>query len=371
MNSATELLELDRCGLYCPAGDFHIDPWRRVDRAVITHGHGDHARPGMGHYWTERSGVPILRKRLGMYAPVDGVDYGEPMRFGDVTVSLHPAGHILGSAQVRIEHEGRVWVVSGDFKRDDDPTCAPFEVVPCDTFVTEATFAYPVYRWPDAREVAGEIHAWWQECRAANRPAVLVSYALGKAQRILAELQHYTDEEVLLHGAMLDLVQIYRDAGVAMLPTRSASDFGVRHDFGGRLILAPPSAVGGKWMRRFRGASTGFASGWMLIRGNRRRRGYDRGFVMSDHADWPSLVRTVTECGARRVLATHGHTDVLVQHLRELGVDARPLKTPYGDEDGDAGDDGGDGGDGAPQVASEAAADGTGQEVAGADGTDR
>ncbi|HSG88733.1 MAG TPA: ligase-associated DNA damage response exonuclease [Pseudomonadales bacterium] len=331
----TDLLKLDAYGLYCPAGDFYVDPWRRVERAVITHGHGDHARPGMGHYWTERSGVPILRKRLGMYAPLDGVEYGERMRFGDVTVSLHSAGHILGSAQVRIEHDGQVWVVSGDFKRDADPTCAPFEVVPCDAFVTEATFANPVYRWPDARVVAGEIHAWWQECKAENRPAVLFSYALGKVQRILAELRHYTDEEVLLHGAMLDLVQIYRDAGVAMLPTRPASDHGQKHDFGGRLVLAPPSAQGSKWLRRFRNSSTGFASGWMLIRGNRRRRGYDRGFVLSDHADWPSLVRTVEECGARRVLATHGNTEVLVKHLRELGVDARPLKTPYGDEGAD------------------------------------
>lgn len=338
MTIDSDLLQLDANGLYCPAGDFHVDPWRRVARAVITHGHGDHARPGMGHYWTERSGVPILRKRLGMYAPLDGLDYGERLRFGDVTVSLHSAGHILGSAQVRIEHEGRVWVVSGDFKRDADPSCAPFEVVPCDVFVTEATFAYPVYRWPDAHEVAGEIHAWWQECRAENRPAVLFSYALGKAQRILAELTRWTDEEVLLHGAMGDLVQIYRDAGIHMLPTRPASDLSPKHDFGGRLVLAPPSAAGSKWLRRFRNASTGFASGWMLIRGNRRRRGYDRGFVISDHADWPSLVRTVEECGARRVLATHGNTEALVRHLGELGIDARPLKTPYGDNEEDTED---------------------------------
>jgi putative mRNA 3-end processing factor len=328
-----DLLHLDENGLYCPAGDFHVDPWRRVRRAVITHGHGDHARPNMGHYWTAESGVPILRKRLGMYAPVEGVPYGEPMDFDGVRVSLHPAGHILGSAQVRIEHEGRVWVVSGDFKRDDDPTCAPFEVVPCDVFVTEATFAYPVYRWPPASEVAGEIHAWWQECREAGRPAVLFSYALGKAQRLLAELAAYTDEPVLLHGAMVDLVRIYREAGVHMIPTLPASDFSPKRDFGGHLVLAPPSAAGSKWLRRFRNASTGFASGWMQIRGNRRRRGYDRGFVLSDHADWPSLVRTVEDCGAKRVLATHGNTDALVAHLRERGIVAEPLATPYGDEE--------------------------------------
>ncbi|MEE4301191.1 MAG: ligase-associated DNA damage response exonuclease [Pseudomonadales bacterium] len=332
MSASGDLLHLDENGLYCPAGDFHVDPWRRVRRAVITHGHGDHARPGMGHYWTQKAGLPILRKRLGMYVPADGVEYGEVLEFGPVKVSLHSAGHILGSAQVRIEHAGEVWVVSGDFKRDDDPTCAAFEVVPCDVFVTEATFAYPVYRWPSAREVAGEIFAWWEECRAAGRPAVLFSYALGKAQRILAELMHYTDRTVLLHGAMTPLVEIYRDAGVAMLPTRPVSDFSRKHTFDGELILAPPSASGSKWMRRFKQASTGFASGWMQIRGNRRRRGYDRGFVLSDHADWPSLIRTIEDCGARRVLATHGSTDVLVQHLRERGVQAEPLATPYGDE---------------------------------------
>lgn len=331
-----DLLHLDDHGLYCPAGDFHVDPWRRVPRAVITHGHGDHARPGMGHYWTERSGVPILRKRLGMYAPIDGVPYGETIDFGPVKVSLHSAGHILGSAQVRIEHEGRVWVVSGDFKRDDDPTCAPFEVVPCDVFVTEATFAYPVYRWPDTTEVAGEIHAWWRECAAAGRPAVLFSYALGKAQRILAELTHHTGGPVLLHGAMVDLVRIYREAGVEMVETIPVSEFSPKHDFAGALVLAPPSAAGSKWLRRFKNASTGFASGWMQIRGNRRRRGYDRGFVISDHADWPSLVRTVEDCGARRVLATHGNTDVLVRHLTERGIVAEPLATPYGDEQDEA-----------------------------------
>ena len=333
---ATDLIHLDDHGLYCPAGDFHVDPWRRVPRAVITHGHGDHARPGMGHYWAEASGLPILRKRLGRYAPIDGVAYGEPIRFGDVTVSLHSAGHILGSAQVRIEHEGRVWVVSGDFKRDADPTCPPFEVVPCEVFITEATFAYPVYRWPDGRDVAGEIHTWWQECAAAGRPAVLFSYALGKAQRILAELTHYTDAPVLLHGAMVDLVQIYRDAGVVMVPTTPVSDLGRKTDFAGRLVLAPPSAAGSKWLRRFKNAATGFASGWMQIRGNRRRRGYDRGFVLSDHADWPSLLQTIEDCGARRVLATHGNTDVLVRHLQELGIDAAPLRAPYGDEEDSA-----------------------------------
>ncbi len=333
MTATADLIILDDHGLYCPAGDFHVDPWRRVRRAVITHGHGDHARPGMGHYWAEQSSLPILRKRLGRYAPLEGLAYGQQTRFGEVKVSLHPAGHILGSAQVRVEHDGQVWVISGDFKRDADPTCAAFEVVPCDTFITEATFAYPVYRWPLARDVAGEIHAWWQQCAEAGRPAVLFSYALGKAQRILAELTHHTDEPVLLHGAMVDLVRIYREAGVHMLPTTPVAELGGKTNFAGRLILAPPSAAGSKWLRRFKNAETGFASGWMQIRGNRRRRGYDRGFVISDHADWDSLIRSIEECGASEVLATHGDTEILVRHLLERGIKARPLRTPYGEED--------------------------------------
>lgn len=333
MSASSDLIVLDDRGLYCPRGEFHIDPWRRVSRAILTHGHGDHARSGMGHYWAADVGLPILRKRLGQYAPLEGLAYGEKRQFGAVTVSLHPAGHILGSAQVRIEHDGEVWVVSGDFKRDPDPTCAPFEVVPCDTFITEATFANPVYRWPDAALVAGEIHDWWQSCAAEGRPAVLFTYALGKAQRILAELAGYTDDTVLLHGAMVDLVDIYRQAGVTMLPTMAVSALGRKADCAGRLILAPPSAAGSKWLRRFKHASTGFASGWMLIRGNRRRRGYDRGFVVSDHADWDGLIRSIEDCGARRVLATHGDSHILLRYLRERGLDAAELQAPWGDEE--------------------------------------
>lgn len=326
MTAAADLIILDDHGLYCPAGDFHIDPWRRVPRAVITHGHGDHARPGMGHYWAEQSSLPILRKRLGRYAPLEGVAYGQPLQFGDVKVSLHPAGHILGSAQIRIEQAGRVWVVSGDFKRDADPTCAPFEVVPCDTFVTEATFADPSYCWPPAHEVAAEIHAWWQQCAVEGRPAVLFSYALGKAQRILAELSHYSDEPVLLHGAMVDLVEIYRQAGVSMLRTTAVADLGQKSHFAGRLILAPPSAAGSKWLRRFKQAATGFVSGWVQRPEQAQRRHYDRGFVLSDHADWEGLIRSIEECGAKEVIAHHGDSTRLIAHLRQRGLAARPLR---------------------------------------------
>jgi putative mRNA 3-end processing factor len=327
-----ELLELKPAGLYCAAGDFYIDPWRPVPRAVITHAHSDHARNGSAHYFAHSASLPLLRWRLGQDIAVQGLDYGEPVDYGPVRVSLRPAGHVLGSAQVRIEHADEVWVVSGDYKRDPDPTCAPFEVLPCDVFISEATFALPVYRWRPAAEIAAEVLSWWDDCAARGETAVLGCYALGKAQRLLAELGALGNRRVLLHGAMLPAVEIYREAGIALPPTEAVSEQARGADLAGQLVLAPPSALGTPWMRRFRKVSTGFASGWMQLRGNRRRRGFDRGFVLSDHADWPGLVDTVLATGARRVLATHGSTEVLVRVLRERGIDAAALKTELGGE---------------------------------------
>ena len=313
-------------GLYCPAGDFHIDPMRPVERAVVTHGHADHARAGSGRYWTTRASLPILEHRLGPDQDYRAVGYGETFELGDVSLSLHPAGHILGSAQVRIDDGRQVWVVSGDYKRAPDPTAEDFEPVRCDVFVTESTFALPVYRWPDPVQVASEVIDWWREAREQERPAVLFCYALGKAQRLLAEMAGALDRPVYLHGAMVPLVDRYRDAGVALPETAPVSSESRRHKFAGDLIMAPPSAAGSPWMRRFAGCSTGFASGWMRIRGNRRRRGYDRGFVLSDHADWPGLIRTIRESRARRIICMHGQADNLVRYLREqMGLAAERL----------------------------------------------
>ncbi len=319
-------------GLYCPPGDFHIDPWRPVPRAVITHGHGDHARTGMGTYHVAAEGLPVLQWRLGEQ------DYrvhalGERVRIGDALVSFHPAGHVLGSTQVRIEVDGQVWVASGDYKRDPDPTCLPFEVVPCDVFITECTFGLPIYRWPAAADVARDIVTWREECAANGEAAILYGYALGKAQRVLAELLAHTDRPAYVHGAIDAGVQVYRQAGVPMLDTLRVADEARGTDFAGELVIAPPSAAGSPWIRRFRRAQQGFASGWMRIRGNRRRRNYDRGFVVSDHADWPSLLRTVKETGARRVIATHGDTGALVRMLNESGIETGVFDTSYGEDD--------------------------------------
>ena len=326
------LISVTAGGLHCPAGDFYIDPWRPAPRAVITHAHGDHLRPGSERYYVSRAGEILVRRRLPPEARITALDYGEPLDFGGVRASLHPAGRVLGSAQVRIEHGGQIWVVSGDYKRDPDPTCAPFEVLPCDVFISEATFALPVYRWTPSAAVAAEIHAWWLANRERGLASVLFAYALGKAQRVLAELAALTHEPVYVHGAVGTLVEAYREAGVTMLPTL-APEATRRADYAGALVLAPPSASGSPWMRRFGEAATGFCSGWMRVRGDRRRRGYDRGFVLSDHADWPSLLRTFRETGARRILLTHGHTETMCRYLREQGVDAAALATDYGAED--------------------------------------
>ena len=320
-------------GLFCPAGNFYIDPSRPVARAVITHGHGDHARPGMGEYHGSRAGLPILQWRLGQQQ-YHSYEYGESFAVGNARLSLHPAGHVLGSAQLRIEVDGEVWVASGDYKRQHDPTCAAFEVVPCDTFITEATFGLPIYRWPDTADVAQDIVAWRDECAAEGVAAVLFCYALGKAQRVLAELHAFTDTPAWIHGAMVPGVEVYRAAGIELLPTRAIDNDARGTDYAGQLVLAPPSAAGSAWMRRFKRAQTGFASGWMLIRGNRRRRNYDRGFVVSDHADWPALLRTVRETGARRIIATHGNTEALVRTLNDAGLRTDIFRTDYSGEDG-------------------------------------
>jgi len=320
-------------GLYCPPGDFYVDPLQPVQTAVITHGHGDHLRPGSARYIVARPGLAIARARLAGDAGLVPVDYGATLRLGATRVSLHPAGHILGSAQIRIEHEGRVWVVSGDYKRDPDPTCAPFEPVACDVFISEATFAQPVYRWPAPAEVAQEIAAWWAANREQGLASVLFCYALGKAQRVLAELQAHADGPVHVHGTIGALVDLYRDEGIAMLPTVPATA-DHRTDYRGALVLAPPSAAGSAWMQRFGEHSTGFCSGWMCGRGARRRggygRNYDRGFVLSDHADWPALVRTCMETGARRVLLNHGRADALARYLTERGIATRALPEARG-----------------------------------------
>ena len=329
------LLHLAEHGLYCAAGDFYIDPWQPVERAVITHAHGDHARWGSQSYLCSREGEGVLRTRLGVNAPIQSAAWGEAITINGVRVSLHPAGHILGSAQIRVEHKGEVWVASGDYKTDPDPTCTPFELQRCHTFITESTFGLPIYRWHDEREVFGQIREWWRANKDAGRSSVLFAYALGKAQRLLAGLVDNDIGPVYTHGAVERLNRDYRAAGIRLVETRYASDLPRSHDFAGSMIVAPPSAAGSTWLRRFGTVSSGFASGWMRVRGNRRRRALDRGFVLSDHVDWPALTSTVIATGAECVWVTHGTREPLVRWLTEKGIQAKPIGAHWKGEDDD------------------------------------
>lgn len=331
----TSLIRVTDAGLYCEAGGFYIDPWKPVRNAVVTHAHADHARRGSERYLTTSQGRHVLRTRLGASADVATLEYGESINVGRTRLSLHPAGHLLGSAQVRIEHQGRVCVVSGDYKTDCDPTCHPFEPVRCHTFITESTFGLPIYRWPPQSEMFAAINHWWRENRDQGRVSILFAYALGKAQRLLAGIDA-TIGRILCHGAVDRVNRAYCDAGVDLPVCAFAGRLNSKSDWEGTLILAPPTALGTPWMRKFGDVSTAFASGWMLIRGARRRRSVDRGFALSDHADWPGLLQAIRDTGAEEVLATHGHAGSMARWLQEQGLRSAALLTPYEGERDDA-----------------------------------
>ena len=313
-------------GLYCPAADAWIDPPCPVKRAIITHAHADHARPGCGEYWACDQSETILRQRLGRDIKIHSINYGKEFRLGQAKLSLHSAGHVLGSAQVRIEVGDEVWLVTGDYKRCHDPSCEPFESVKCDVLITESTFGLPIYRWKSGKQVAREIYEWWRT--ETEHPSLLFCYAFGKAQRVLAELKSLgIMEEVLLHGAVETITGHYREAGVNMVPTRPVSELERKDPLKGRLIIAPPSAYKSPWMKRFKEPQTAFASGWMAVRGARRRRGYERGFVLSDHADWTGLIMTIKQSEAKTIYITHGQEDILARYLTEVeGLNAFPLE---------------------------------------------
>lgn len=329
----TDLVTLRPQGLYCAAGDFYIDPWRPVHRAVITHGHADHARAGHAALLCSARGLPVLRARLGQDQPLQGLAWGEGLRLGEVTVSLHPASHVLGAAQVRIVSAAGVWVVSGDYRVASDSSCDAFEPVPCDVFITESTFGMPIYRWAPQAQVMQELLHWWQAAAREGQACVLYTYALGKAQRVLLGLQDAGAFDpaaglgpVFAHSAVARLNEAYREAGVALpdcpsLPEQLPP---------GSLVLAPQSLQGSRWMQRQRPPlREGAVSGWMTTRGARRRQAGVRGFVLSDHADWPGLVQAIGATGAQRVIVTHGQQHFMARWLCEQGLQGEVLQTPF------------------------------------------
>jgi len=336
--SAPDLIVQRPEGLYCPAGDFHIDPWRPVARAVLTHAHADHARRGHGAYLATAVSAGVLRARLGDIA-LQGLAYGEPVSIGGVQVSLHPAGHVLGSAQVRVEHGGQVWVASGDYfasghTDDVNATCAPFEPVRCHCFITESTFGLPIYRWRPQAEVLAEVNAWWAANAAAGRASLLLGYSFGKAQRLLAGVDASIGP-IVVHGAVEPLNAAYRTAGVALPDTLRLEAVADKALLQRALVVAPPAVLGSAWAKKLGEAGDAFASGWMQLRGARRRHGVDRGFVLSDHADWPGLQRAIAATGAERVIVTHGYEAVMVRWLRQQGLQADSFATEYGGDDGE------------------------------------
>lgn len=331
-----DLLEFTPKGIYCSKGRFYIDPWYPVDKAIISHAHSDHAYWGHRHYLTQKDGLPILQHRVGRPgAYFYGMDYGEILPINGVKVSLHPAGHILGSSQIRVEADGQVWVFSGDYKLENDGISAPFESVPCDVFITESTFGLPCFQWERQQVIFDEINAWWRYNRSQGITSILLGYSLGKAQRLLKGVDASIGP-LFAHGAIWNVTEVIRQQYPKLFsPLQKVSADIPKKDLVGSLVLAPPSAAGSPWINRFQPYRIGYASGWMSLRGIRRRRGADRGFILSDHADWPALQQAVQATGAKRIIVTHGFTAVFSRWLQEQGYEAQEAKTTYGNEEED------------------------------------
>lgn len=320
------LLEFTDKGIYCKQADVYLDPWRPVDKAIISHGHADHSYAGHRKYITHHTNVPIIKHRLGEIQ-VSGKKYGETFRVNNVLFSLHPAGHIIGSSQIRVEYKGEVWVFTGDYKLENDGIAQPFESVTCHTFITECTFGLPAFKWTPQAEVMNDINTWWAHNKAEKKTSVLFGYTLGKAQRLLKHLDPSIGK-IYTHGAVENMTEVIRSL-VDLPPTERITRETKKEDILGNLVLAPPSAHGSPWIRKMVPYVTASASGWMAFRGARRRRAIDKGFVLSDHCDWQELLTAIRATGATKIISTHGYTNIFSKYLREIGYDARTEKTQY------------------------------------------
>lgn len=325
------LLKFTKQGIYCEKAEVYIDPWRPVAKAVITHGHSDHARAGHQSYLCTPNTLPVLRQRLGQDISVQVLDYSRALKINGVEISFHPAGHIIGSAQVRLSDGKETWVVSGDYKLEDDGISEPFEPVPCTHFITESTFGLPIYHWQAQSQVFASINDWWRANQEEGKVSVISAYSLGKAQRILQNVDASLGP-IFTHGAVENLNECLRNIGLPLRESTQVVPEQKKSDYKGALIIAPPSALGTSWMKRFQPYSTGVASGWMQLRGARRRQSVDRGFVLSDHADWPGLLSAVEQTGAEHVYATHGYSHIFSRYLQEQGLDAHVLETEFSAE---------------------------------------
>ena len=332
------ILESTSHGLYCAPGNFHIDPHLPVDRAVVTHAHSDHARWGCRKYLAAKPCEHLLRMRMSSEAEFRFLAYGETLTVGGVQISLHPAGHILGSAQIRLEYQGQVVLITGDYKLGSDPTCSAWEPIRCHFMISECTFGLPIYRWPSQESVFESINQWWRTSSDDSKCCLLYGYAVGKSQRLLAGLDP-TIGKIYCHGAVEKANEAYRRTGIHLPETTYVGSVTGKHDWRGAMVIAVPSVHGTTWMQKFGRCSTAMASGWMAVRGTRRRRSVDRGFVLSDHVDWPSLHGAIDACSPETVWLTHGYTASVARYLVEQGKDARVLelfgRNPSNDEEDD------------------------------------
>ena len=319
-------------GLFCEAGNFYIDPWKPVDRALITHGHSDHARFGNKYYLCHRFTKPILQLRLGENN-YQTVEWAEKIEMNGVSVSFHPAGHIIGSSQIRLEYKGEVWVISGDFKTEDDGISGKFEPLKCNAFITESTFGLPIYRWKPQSEIYSNIINWITKNKETGKTSILITYSLGKAQRVLQAIKE-TAENIFGHGAIFNMQETLIDAGWKLQPIVHVTPETPKELLRETVVMAPPGAEGTSWLKKFHPYSLGVCSGWMQVRGNARRRNVDAGFALSDHADWNGLIETVKATGAEKVFVTHGFQAAFSRYLNEKGIAiAAEIKTKFGDED--------------------------------------
>ena len=322
-------------GLFCSVGNFYIDPWKPVDRAIITHAHSDHAKFGNKYYLCHHHTKPILQLRLGDNN-YESIEWGETITMNGVKVSLHPAGHIIGSSQVRVEYDGEVWVVSGDYKTEDDGLSGKFEPIKCNTFITESTFGLPIYKWKPQQQIFENIINWISKNKEDGKTSVLLAYSLGKAQRVLQNIKE-TTQTIFAHGAIFNTQQALINAGFNLPEVVRITPETHKELLKGTVVIAPPSADGTSWMKKFHPYSVGVCSGWMQVRGNARRRNVDAGFALSDHADWNGLLKSIKATGAEKVYVTHGFQAAFSRYLNEEGIAiAAEVKTEYGSEDEEA-----------------------------------
>lgn len=329
---AEPLLQFNEKGIYCAPAKVYLDPWKKVDKAIISHGHADHSRWGNKKYITHNTNVPIIKHRLGEI-DVTGYDYGQTFTINNVKFSFHPAGHIIGSSQIRVEHKGEVWVFTGDYKTENDGVAIAYEPIKCHTFITECTFGLPAFKWRPQQEVFNDINQWWSENQAEGKTSVLFGYSLGKAQRLLKHLDNNIGK-IYTHGAVENMAEVIRPL-CKMPVTHRITRETKKEEIKGHIVVAPPSAHGSTWIRKMVPYVTASASGWMTFRGARRRRAIDKGFVLSDHCDWQGLLKSIKATGANKIICTHGYTDIFSRFLREQGYDARTEATQYEGELGE------------------------------------